>query len=437
MTDLEERVRAALHARAWEYSASPDAWERTKAKAGRRALRRQAGRADRHRWLTRFTPLAAAAAVIAIGIGTGTLAENGTFSGSPAPRQTSSGRSVGLGHGASPTPLGTSTAGGRGQVRGLPCSFPRTPKSIPVSGVQISAKVTVKGVTTWWVRIPESMFPQSKTNLGLCQLNADGGSGEPESRLRPGQLVQANDPNHGLGGGTSVSGIAAASVTSVEADLANGNVIQGGLAYGAGFPYAVWWLTYPQDIGATLVFKDAAGRAVKKIAEPFPPASALKHPVPLTPVSVAGVTGRATSCQQGRVQQFMHGIKVWTYVGLTVPQAVQPHGAKPTLCEVTGIVGAEPTYVGTYTIPVGQVARTFFVLNPTSSVSGIALPIVTSVTAVLTDGKKYTGTIVTGKLLPFPVWIVSYPLNEPATLVFGDAAGAQVAALKVPANPQP
>jgi hypothetical protein len=73
---------------------------------------------------------------------------------------------------------------------------------------------------------------------------------------------------------------------------------------------------------------------------------------------------------------------------------------------------------------------------PTSSVSGIAAPRVASVTAVVA-GKQYTGAVVTGKLLPLPVWIVSYPLNDPATLVFRDAAGAQIAELRVQANPQP
>jgi hypothetical protein len=59
------------------------------------------------------------------------------------------------------------------------------------------------------------------------------------------------------------------------------------------------------------------------------------------------------------------------------------------------------------------------------------------VTAVVADGKKYSGTIVTNKLFTDPVWIVSYPLKDPATLVFRDAAGAQVAVLHAPANPQP
>jgi hypothetical protein len=433
MTDLETRVRDALQARAGEFTTSPDAWEQTTARAGRRAIRWQAGVPGRRRWLTRFTPLAAAAAVLVIGAGLASLAAAG---GGPAPRATTP---AATSQGGSPAPQATRTTGGRGGgFPGMDCAFPGVSKRIPVTGVQISAKVTVNQVTIWWTRIPETKYPQAHTDLALCQFDAvHGGRSGPQAPLGHGQLVQASAPFSGLGGATSMSGIAAPSVTSVEADLANGNVEHGSLAYGAGFPDAVWWLAYPQGIGATIVFRGAAGQAVKEIAEPWPPASALRHPVPLTPVSVAGVTGAAASCQQARVQQVMDGIKVWTYIGFTLPQAVQPHGAKPTLCEVTGLAGAEPTYVGTYTMPAGQLARAFFALYPTSSVSGIVVPSATSVTAVLADGRQYRGTIVTSKLFTYPVWIVSYRLGYPATLVFRDAAGNPVTVLPVPANPQP
>jgi hypothetical protein len=201
------------------------------------------------------------------------------------------------------------------------------------------------------------------------------------------------------------------------------------VAYGRGFPYAPWWINYPQGIAVTLVFRDAAGQAVKEIAEPYPSASSLKNPAPFTD----WVPSRA--CQQARVQQVMDGIKVWTYVGLTVPEPVQPNHAPPTLCESTGISGAGASFVGADRMPAGQAARTFFVLYPTSSLSGIAARGVTSVTAVLADGSKYTGTFVTGKLFTYPVWLVSYPLKDPATLVFRNAAGTQVAVLHEPANP--
>lgn len=430
MTDLEERVRDALRARAGEFTASADAWERTTARAGRRAIRRQARRPRRQRWLTRFTPLAAAAAVLVIGVGSATLAGTAGFGGVL--------RHAGLGPDGNTTPRATPSPGkgrGGGANRGVACAFPRMPGNIPVSGVPISAKVTVDNVTTWWTRIPKGMYPQVNTDLNLCQVHGSGGSGSPVAPLAPGQLVQAGTPYGGLSDGMQVSGIAVASVTSVEADLANGSVVHGWVANGRGFPYAAWWLTYPQGIAATLVFRDAAGRAVKKIAEPYPSASALANAVPITPEPGGSAPATGRPCQQARVPQVMDGIKVWTYVGFTVPEPVQPNHALPTLCEVTGLVGAEADYIGVYQLPAGQVARPIFVLNPTQSVSGTAARDVTSVTAVLANGRQYAGTLVTNKLFTYPVWLVSYPLSAPATLVFRDAAGKQVAVLHEPANP--
>lgn len=417
MTDLEERVRNALLAQAEEFTASPDAWERTRAKSGRRTLRWQAQLPGRQRWLTRFTPLAAAAAVLVIAAGTAFLAESGAPGKSPAPQ-------------ASPS----STARPRG-FPGTPCAFPGMNKKIPVDSAPISAKVTVNNVTTWWTRIPENLFPQDKTDLMLCQTHLGGGSGSPVRRLRPGQLVTVSGPYGGLEDGNSVSGVAVASVTSVEADLANGSVARGSVAYGRGFPYAAWWLTYPEGIAATLVFRDAAGRAVATVPEPWPAAKALKHPEPLPPTTYPRAGAYGGVCEQARVPQVMDGIKVWTYIGWTYPEPVQANHAPPTLCEVTGLVGAEADFVGVYAMPAGQVVKRVFVLNPTQSVSGIVVASVTSVTAGLADGKKYTGTIVTDKLFTYPVWIVSYPLKDPATLVFRDAAGKQVAVLHEPANP--
>ncbi|HEY7275852.1 MAG TPA: hypothetical protein VH594_07805 [Trebonia sp.] len=410
MTDLEDRVRDALLARAGEFTTSPDAWERMKTKAGRRTFRRPA----RQRWLTQLTPLAAAAAVIVIGAGTATVAGTGGFSSSPAPLVTQS-SGPGLG----------------GWVGGAPCAFPG--ESTKVAGVPISAKVTLDGVTTWWTRI-ESDFSvlgrERKSDLAMCQSYGDDtgaagyapygvDAGMPVYPFGKGQLVQASTPITGDDRGSEVTGIAVTAVVSVEADLANGRVVRGSVAYGHGFPYVAWWVNYPQGISATLVFRDAAGHAVKQIAAPYPEAIALRHPAPVPPL------GGSSPCQQARVPQVMDGIKVWTYVGVSASM----------LCETTGLATADVDYRGTYTMPAGQSARTSFVLYPTSSVSGIADKSVTSVTAVLPGGSKYPGTLVRGKRFKYPVWIVSYPLKDPATLVFRNAAGKEVAVLHEPANP--
>src|SRR6185437_4694470 len=235
-------------------------------------------------------------------------------------------RHVGLGPDGNTAPRATPSLGkGGGADRGAACAFPGMPKKIPVSGVPISAKVTVDNVTTWWTRIPKSIYPHVNTDLSLCQAHGSGGSGSPVAPLGPGQLVQASTPFGGLNDGMQVSGVAVASVTSVEADLANGSVVHGWVAYGRGFPYAAWWLTYPQGIAATLVFRNAAGQAVKKIAEPYPPAGALANPVPITPEPGGSAPPYGRPCQQAKVPQVMDGIKVWTYVGFTVPEPVQPN----------------------------------------------------------------------------------------------------------------
>jgi hypothetical protein len=433
MTDLEERVRDALHARAGEFTASPDAWQRTTARAGRRAPKRQAHHPARQRWLHRFTPLAAAAAVIVIGAGTATLAETGGFRA--APRHASPASSASPTAKATPKPTPSASAGDP-LTQGVACDVPGLPKTAPVVGVQISAKVTKDGITTWWTRLPKG-FNHNAGTLSLCQSRSNGGGGGVEPPLSRGQLLRVDSFDIGLSVNSAAGGIAVASVTSVEADLANGKVVHGTVAYGAGFPYAAWWIGYPPGISATLVFRGAAGNVVKEIAEPFPAASALKHPAPLppdylvVPADCTGLQSDKLPTQQVRAQQVMDGIKVWTYVRFVY----WANAVVPTLCELTGITGATANYVGAYTLPAGQSARTVFVLYPTSSLSGVAAPGVTTVTAVLADGREYTGTLVHGKGFSYPVWLVSYPLKDPATLVFRDATGKEVAVLHEPANP--
>jgi hypothetical protein len=267
MTKLEERVRDALRARAGEFTASPDAWERTTARAGRRVIRRQAGHPRRQRWLTQLTPLAAAAAVLVIGAGTATVAGSGGLNGAVRP--------LGLGRSENTAPKATlKTASSSGPSLagsgGSQCAFPGSPPKVPVTGVPISAKVTLDGVTTWWTRVPESVYSvvdqshPKETHLALCQIRRDGNVGGYVFPLGKGQLVQAVA---GGSRGSSVSGIAAASVTSVEADLANGQVVRGSVAYGHGFPYAAWWVSYPLGDPATLVFRNAAGQQVAVLHE--------------------------------------------------------------------------------------------------------------------------------------------------------------------------
>jgi hypothetical protein len=74
---------------------------------------------------------------------------------------------------------------------------------------------------------------------------------------------------------------------------------------------------------------------------------------------------------------------------------------------------------------------------------GEAVSRVTSVTAVLSDGRTYHGVVATGRGLPGVVWAVSYPWSagvpytKGARLVFRDASGKQVTVLEphAPAGP--
>ena len=67
---------------------------------------------------------------------------------------------------------------------------------------------------------------------------------------------------------------------------------------------------------------------------------------------------------------------------------------------------------------------------------GLAGRSVASVTAVLTSGQQVRGAVVSGRGFPARAWVVSYPKQEPATLLFSDAAGRQVAKLFIPAYDQ-
>jgi hypothetical protein len=440
MTDLEERVRDALRARAEGFTASPDAWQRTVTRAGRRRARRHAGSPAGRHSLARFTPLAAAAAVVVIGAGTAVVAQTGGFANAL--------RHVGLGPSVGAMPQGTPSSSG-GQVPGSLCAWPQLPKAArrAAVGVPVSAKITLDGVTTWWARVPESYVAELNdtghadihTDLIECQDQAHGGHGGFNGHggftdpLGRGQLVRIT-PGPGDADGISVT-----SVTSVEADLANGRVVQGAVTDGRGFPYAVWWVDYPQKISAVLVFRNADGQVVAQLSEPYtPPVNPLKHPVLLTPSDVLCDTApaRQAPSQLVRVRQVMDGVKVWTYVQFTHPA----HSSPPVpvqLCEAAGVVGDSTSYTANASLPAGEVATAVNQLNQTSTVSGLAAADVSSVTAVLGDGKTYTGTLVSGRGFPDQVWLVSYPTKDPATVIFRNAAGQQVAVLHTSANVWP
>jgi hypothetical protein len=67
---------------------------------------------------------------------------------------------------------------------------------------------------------------------------------------------------------------------------------------------------------------------------------------------------------------------------------------------------------------------------------GLADSQVASVTAVLTSDQRVPGVVVSGRGFPHQAWLVSYPKQDPATLLFSDRAGRQVGKLFIPAYDQ-
>lgn len=65
---------------------------------------------------------------------------------------------------------------------------------------------------------------------------------------------------------------------------------------------------------------------------------------------------------------------------------------------------------------------------------GLAARQITSVTAVLTNGRRGHGVVVSGRGFAYKAWQVSYPVADPATLLFVDAAGRQVGKLFMAAS---
>jgi hypothetical protein len=407
MNDLEDRLRTALAARAADFTASPDAWERTTARA-RRPLRMFTFGIPGRRGLSRFTPLAAAAAVVAVAITTAALASTGGWhdlvSGRPATavrHQTAPLR---------PRPrLGTPGA----LTTRLPCGGP---------DVRKSAAFTGQSTTTWFTWVP------TQNAYYMCDLRYSNGhylAGDWGGGVAPTGSAVAS-ANLWDGG---EAGLVAKSATSVTADLANGRHIVGTVRLSPGFPLAEWWVDhspYPWDVSVVFVFRDAAGHVVTRLSRAFAtPVNPLAHPTPLTPAAVR-CSFEGGESQLVRVPQTVDGFPTWTYI-----QFGRDWDNHPSLCENAGLLNGSTGFSTSFraypALTVEQPAVAEEDLLETDTISGFAASWVTSVTAVLADGRKYPGIFVDGRGFPYRVWLVRFPAKATATLVFRDAGGQVVA----------
>jgi hypothetical protein len=238
MNTVEDRLRAALDARAEDFGASPDAWQRIRVRARRRPSVPQA-------WPTRLAaPLAAAAAVVAIVVLATTLAGNG-------------GQRGGLG-GATVSPSATAAPSRTPSPPGRNDAFIRLfPPVTPFTRVEKTS-----GDQTIWTFFWFGYYAGHKNQgIYLCAETAgQGGCGL--AHLKSGQLARVAS-GAGLAPDTAIQdGVAARGVTSVSAMLADGQAISGLVTSGRGFPDKVWQVGYPMGDAVQLVFRDASGHQV-------------------------------------------------------------------------------------------------------------------------------------------------------------------------------
>lgn len=275
MSMLEDRVRAALTARAEEFSAQPDAWARIRARSragGRRRARMRWSRTSRF-----LIPAAAAAAVVAIVVAAVGLSD--VFG-----RAGSAGRTGG---GTSPKPTSTASPGaiqspaGPYSPSGPASEMLQTDRPVSaVIGLPIprAAGNANQAIGYFWIGYASSDVWFDQVSLGpqFCNdtVNVTNGQSSgfcwPLPRLGAGHLASVTG-NESVGTGqTILLGAAAAQVSSVAAVLPDGRTFPGVVKAGRGFPAKAWTVGYPPARGVRLVFRDAAGAEMATLGTAAP-----------------------------------------------------------------------------------------------------------------------------------------------------------------------
>jgi hypothetical protein len=403
MSDIEERLRAALRARGRDFTVSPDAWQGVLA-------RRQGAPvpvpSSRSGWRHLMTPFAAAAAiaatvVVSVLLGYAVPWGGSPSSGGPAPRTAPSGH-------PQPSPLSspvpnvcsTSTPAAKTTtpaVSGLsitPVSLASAPNGVKyyahhvsspssaivrvsedLGGVPISAYIWITG--NFANVHDDSLAAVVRVGPAADNDPADGYKGQfqsifPISRGHSVNLSNGDGTHLYMGNSTSdlvQFGLATSQVAGVTITPGGGGPIPGSVLSARGFPYKVWMIAFPAvpNGTSTLTFRDTAGKVLA--SGPY----------------VGDMTG--SSC---------HPVAGLDY--------------RPT-----------------------NGASTFSV--------GVSLPEVSSVTAVLPDGQQISGGFLRVPLVQqyYREWQVTYPIadaNVQVKLVFRNAAGQVVDTLTtVPGEP--
>ena len=276
MNTLEDRVRSALRAHAEDFTASPEAWERIRARraatGARHGLRRWS-------WPSRFLiPAAAAAAVTAIVVVSLILGDAfGRAGSAPA---------------VGPTPSVTPTAPPAGPYSPSgPASemLATDPPASAVIGLAIAPAAGKAGHANgyFWIGYASPGYWFDEINVGpqFCNdtVNVTNGQSSgfcwPLPRLGAGHLASVTG-NESVGTGqTILQGAAAPQVTSMAAVLPDGRSYPGVVKTGRGFPVKAWTVGYPPAEGVRLVFRSSSGAQVALLG-PAAPAGPVQVPRP-------------------------------------------------------------------------------------------------------------------------------------------------------------
>ena len=336
MNTVEDRVREALRRRAEDFTASPDAWQRIRARS-------RPGAAGRRRGLSRagrfMIPAGAAAAVVVIAVVAAILA--GGVSGRPGKVPVGAART-------SPPATSSPRATGPSDSVIPPNLLQEDPPKTPITRLPVPP-TPAKTVTYFWLGDPNPAYWVDEVPAGpqLCQFLYDGllgvGGGFCEaqpSRAHPVTATESAGPWE-IKGEEFVMGVAAARVKSVTAVLPDGRTYPGTVGGGRGLPYRTWAVSYRSGSGAVrLVFRDAAGRQVADLS-----AAAPQNPARIQQPRSGGVT----------VYRYagVPGIPAGTVTGYLVDGRVgfwSPLFAYAAICPVPA--GAQPALNGLVTDPI-------------------------------------------------------------------------------------
>jgi hypothetical protein len=245
MNTVEDRLREALAERAALSSVDPDAWDKVVTRSRRRL--------SRWRWPTWAVWLVPAAGVVA----TVAVVIAATMLGGHI------GRGVKPAGPASPSPSSSASlpAGLSYLVHEIPPVTPFVSISLFADGHQVRNSLYfgyVPGHAAAGIALCQ--FNQSGTYTGYAACTSGG--------LAPGTLARSAATD---GTGLIRLGVTAPQVTAVTALLPSGKTVHGTVKPVHGIAYKVWAVSYPDGSAATLVFRDAAGYQVTRLAMPKEP----------------------------------------------------------------------------------------------------------------------------------------------------------------------